>query len=109
MKLLSAKALSVFAFTFVPRTIAFKEGFLGVSSLTSKTRSATSNILRRNMASFRDPTHVKAANPHNFSWQQTMLRIKDPKKSVPFYKDHFGFTLIHQYDFPQWYLTSLTI
>eukprot|EP00286_Rhodomonas_abbreviata_P027268 CAMPEP_0181307172 /NCGR_PEP_ID=MMETSP1101-20121128/10724_1 /TAXON_ID=46948 /ORGANISM="Rhodomonas abbreviata, Strain Caron Lab Isolate" /LENGTH=340 /DNA_ID=CAMNT_0023413343 /DNA_START=73 /DNA_END=1095 /DNA_ORIENTATION=+ len=31
-----------------------------------------------------------------------MLRIKDPKLSVPFYVDNFGFTLIHKYDFPQW-------
>lgn len=31
-----------------------------------------------------------------------MLRIKDPLKSVPFYEDHFGFKLIHKYDFPQW-------
>lgn len=41
-------------------------------------------------------------NPHNFSWQQTMLRIKDPLVSVPFYEQHFGFKLIHKYDFPQW-------
>ena len=41
-------------------------------------------------------------NPHKFSWQQTMLRIKDPKISVPFYENHFGFKLIHKYDFPQW-------
>ena len=31
-----------------------------------------------------------------------MLRIKDPKVSVPFYETHFGFKLIHKYDFPQW-------
>lgn len=31
-----------------------------------------------------------------------MLRIKDPKVSVPFYENHFGFKLIHTYDFPQW-------
>jgi len=31
-----------------------------------------------------------------------MLRIKDPKVSVPFYVDNFGFQLIHKYDFPQW-------
>lgn len=36
-------------------------------------------------------------NPHNFSWQQTMLRIRDPKVSVPFYVDNFGFQLIHKY------------
>jgi lactoylglutathione lyase len=40
--------------------------------------------------------------PHNFSWQQTMLRIKDPKVTVPFYVNHFGFQLLHSYDFPQW-------
>jgi len=31
-----------------------------------------------------------------------MLRIKDPKKSLPFYERHFGMKLVHQYDFPQW-------
>ena len=31
-----------------------------------------------------------------------MLRIKNPQVSVPFYEKHFGFTLIHHYDFPQW-------
>eukprot|EP01039_Chlorochromonas_danica_P007866 gene7866-8678_t len=45
---------------------------------------------------------VENSNPHNFSWQQTMLRIKDPSVSVPFYEKNFGFTLIHKYDFPQW-------
>lgn len=30
-----------------------------------------------------------------------MLRIKDPKVSVPFYVDHFGFTLLHKIDFPE--------
>lgn len=38
----------------------------------------------------------------NFSWQQTMLRIKDPTITVPFYENNFGFKLIHRYDFPQW-------
>lgn len=28
-----------------------------------------------------------------------MLRIKDPKVSVPFYENHFGFTLLHKMDF----------
>ena len=38
----------------------------------------------------------------SFSWQQTMLRIKNPKVSVPFYEDKFGFKLIHTYKFDQW-------
>jgi lactoylglutathione lyase len=37
-----------------------------------------------------------------FTWQQTMLRIKDPSKSIPFYIDNFGFKLIHQYHFDKW-------
>ena len=41
-----------------------------------------------------------AARPHTFQWQQTMLRIKDPKVSVPFYVNHFGFTLLETIDFP---------
>jgi lactoylglutathione lyase len=56
---------------------------------------------------------VPQPNPHNFTWQQTMLRIKDPKITVPFYENNFGFTLIHKYDFPHWqfslyFLTTLT-
>jgi lactoylglutathione lyase len=31
-----------------------------------------------------------------------MLRIKDPKITIPFYEQNFGFKLIHTYDFPQW-------
>ena len=42
------------------------------------------------------------ANPFGFTLQQTMLRIKDPAKSVPFYEKNFGFKLLHKYDFPQW-------
>jgi lactoylglutathione lyase len=44
----------------------------------------------------------KLANPR---LQQTMIRIKDPKVSVPFYIDNFGMKLIHWIDFPQWTFT----
>lgn len=35
-----------------------------------------------------------------FVFNQTMLRIRDPEKSVPFYRDVLGMTLIDRYDFP---------
>jgi len=41
----------------------------------------------------------------NARFQQTMMRIKDPKVSVPFYVDNFGMTLIHWISFPQWGFT----
>ncbi|KAL8451922.1 hypothetical protein Emag_002574 [Eimeria magna] len=36
---------------------------------------------------------------YGFCWQQTMLRIKDPKVSVPFYERNFGMKLVHTYHF----------
>uniref|UniRef100_A0A7S4GIX5 Lactoylglutathione lyase n=1 Tax=Eutreptiella gymnastica TaxID=73025 RepID=A0A7S4GIX5_9EUGL len=48
----------------------------------------------------------------NWSWQQTMLRVKDPVKSLAFYRDLLGFTLLDRLDFPDmkfslYFLTSL--
>mmetsp|Transcript_28309 Transcript_28309/g.51099 ORF Transcript_28309/g.51099 Transcript_28309/m.51099 type:complete len:345 (-) Transcript_28309:104-1138(-) len=43
-----------------------------------------------------------AGRKYNALWQQTMMRIKNPKISVPFYEKNFGMKLVHQYDFPQW-------
>jgi lactoylglutathione lyase len=45
-------------------------------------------------------------------WQQTMLRIKDPKASLAFYTEQLGMTLIAHLQFPQWefdlyFLTTL--
>jgi len=40
--------------------------------------------------------------PGRPTWQQTMLRIADPIKSLTFYKDVMGMTLIDSFDFPQW-------
>ncbi|XP_005096790.1 lactoylglutathione lyase [Aplysia californica] len=35
-----------------------------------------------------------------FFFQQTMLRIKDPKRSLDFYSRVMGMSLLHQWDFP---------
>eukprot|EP00514_Thraustochytrium_sp_LLF1b_P013683 CAMPEP_0184549204 /NCGR_PEP_ID=MMETSP0199_2-20130426/8409_1 /TAXON_ID=1112570 /ORGANISM="Thraustochytrium sp., Strain LLF1b" /LENGTH=368 /DNA_ID=CAMNT_0026943909 /DNA_START=112 /DNA_END=1218 /DNA_ORIENTATION=+ len=39
---------------------------------------------------------MAALNP---TWQQSMLRIRDPKVSIPFYEKHFGMTLVNSYTF----------
>jgi len=36
------------------------------------------------------------------TFQQAMLRIKDPKTALPFYTTALGFSLIDKLDFPQW-------
>jgi len=41
------------------------------------------------------------------SFQQTMLRVKDPKESVEFYVKHFGMTLVQTYDFSDFSLYFL--
>eukprot|EP00041_Stephanoeca_diplocostata_P019685 m.428095 g.428095 ORF g.428095 m.428095 type:complete len:635 (-) comp21369_c0_seq2:252-2156(-) len=47
------------------------------------------------------------AAEHNFSLNQTMLRIKDPEKSIPFYQKWFGMTLIQQRDYSDFSLYFL--
>lgn len=45
------------------------------------------------------------SGPYNARFQQTMLRIKDPKVTIPFYQDNFGMKLIHWISFPPWGFT----
>ena len=37
---------------------------------------------------------------HEFVFNQTMFRIKDPKRTLHFYSEVMGMTLIKRFDFP---------
>jgi len=52
-----------------------------------------------------EPLPYMGSGPCHARFQQTMLRIKDPRVSIPFYESNFGMTLIHWIDFPQWKFT----
>ena len=43
----------------------------------------------------------EASHTQDFVMNQTMLRIKDPERSIAFYKNVLGMQLIEQFDFPQ--------
>eukprot|EP00522_Entomoneis_paludosa_P014528 CAMPEP_0172439416 /NCGR_PEP_ID=MMETSP1065-20121228/417_1 /TAXON_ID=265537 /ORGANISM="Amphiprora paludosa, Strain CCMP125" /LENGTH=211 /DNA_ID=CAMNT_0013188097 /DNA_START=80 /DNA_END=715 /DNA_ORIENTATION=- len=47
----------------------------------------------------------RPAETKDFVMQQTMLRIKNPKKSLEFYCDVLGFKLVMYREFPQWGFT----
>ena len=42
-----------------------------------------------------------SAETANYRMNQTMLRIRDPEVSLPFYRDVLGMTVVDRYDFPE--------
>ena len=44
---------------------------------------------------------VDTQSTNEFVLNQTMLRIKDPSTSIPFYEEVLGMTLIDRFDFPE--------
>eukprot|EP00039_Didymoeca_costata_P006430 m.90085 g.90085 ORF g.90085 m.90085 type:complete len:743 (+) comp13255_c0_seq6:75-2303(+) len=50
---------------------------------------------------------LATAGPQNFSFNQTMLRVKDPKKSLDFYTKYFGMTVINKGDYSDFSLYFL--
>jgi lactoylglutathione lyase len=44
---------------------------------------------------------TNSADTKDFVMNQTMLRIKDPERSVAFYRDVLGMSLLQKFDFPE--------
>ena len=66
---------------------------------TRERRDEREIIMRRGIAGALRSVTTMSSRP---SWQQTMLRIKDPKKSLDFYEKHLGMKLVDKYDFKAW-------
>ena len=46
------------------------------------------------------PATVTDPATHDYIFNQTMLRVKDPERSVAFYRDVLGMTLLRRFEFP---------
>lgn len=83
---------------------------------SSDTSVNSNNIITCQMSSTTTETSSSGEDtamiPGRPTWQQTMLRIKDPERSLKFYCDNLGMTLMDTLDFPQYkfglyFLTTL--
>eukprot|EP00238_Polyblepharides_amylifera_P001165 CAMPEP_0196571384 /NCGR_PEP_ID=MMETSP1081-20130531/1571_1 /TAXON_ID=36882 /ORGANISM="Pyramimonas amylifera, Strain CCMP720" /LENGTH=405 /DNA_ID=CAMNT_0041888313 /DNA_START=71 /DNA_END=1285 /DNA_ORIENTATION=- len=76
-------------------------GLLTASALSNPNRADHYRHRGMSVAAAASGAEVTVGALPAWTWQQTMLRIKDPKKSLPFYQDVLGMTLVDKYDFPQ--------
>ena len=94
------------AWAFTASNLKLKSGTFVVSRKTtpSFTTSSSSSSILTMMSSNNDileETNPRTMIPGRPTWQQTMLRIKDPEKSIAFYEG-LGCTLVDKFDFPQY-------
>jgi len=89
---------------FVP-IIATVSNRFASSSLATQSQSKTQTYPRQRPLAIHMSTSSASMVPGRPTWQQTMIRVKDPSKSLAFYTDLLGFTLIDKLDFPQYSFT----
>jgi len=101
---LSNKMFSIAAILLVTLTnkvVSFSIMKTSVPFLRSTNKVTTTLSLKAEAATIStDTSTIKV--PGRPTWQQSMLRIADPVKSVAFYQDQMGMTLVDTFDFPQW-------
>lgn len=87
-------------FRRIARTTAARRTFASTTTWTRTTRAQTLSMSTTTSTTAASTTG--GVIPGRPTWQQTMLRIKDPEKSLDFYCNKLGFTLIDTMDFPQY-------
>lgn len=101
---LSQLLFSSLSFGFVPRIATVTSVNRFVSSSATQALRQT-HPRHRLVALQMSTTSSSSIVPGRPTWQQTMIRVKDPSKSLAFYTDLLGFTLIDKLDFPQYSFT----
>jgi lactoylglutathione lyase len=81
------------------RLLVLPLALLSTTTAFSPLRAARHFSTARAMSSTAAADIVVPGRP---TWQQTMLRIKDPAKTLSFYTELLGMTLIDKFDFPQY-------
>lgn len=71
-------------------------------SVANLERISTTRLRVTRLTSSLRVMEARSSNANGWQWQQTMLRIKDPAVSLPFYRDNFGLTLIAHLRFPEY-------
>eukprot|EP00804_Cyclotella_cryptica_P020136 CCRYP_014916-RA/>CCRYP_014916-RA protein AED:0.12 eAED:0.12 QI:288/1/1/1/1/1/4/379/249 len=70
------------------------------SSIANNMSASDSTVIQPDVSSFMNSE--RPADTNDYIMQQTMIRVKDPVKSLDFYCNVLGFKLIHYSEFPQW-------
>ena len=69
--------------------------------VSTRVAQRSAPLLTRAMATSGSSEYRVGSGPWpRWTWQQTMLRVKDPKPALAFYQDVCGMTLVDKYDFP---------
>lgn len=95
-------AASTYAFIAPASTITYRHSSTrsnnGISSSKTQTKMSSEGTL--DVSSYM--TGPTPEGTEDFIMQQTMVRVKDPKKSLEFYCNVLGFKLIMYSEYPEW-------
>mmetsp|Transcript_6182 Transcript_6182/g.13464 ORF Transcript_6182/g.13464 Transcript_6182/m.13464 type:complete len:401 (+) Transcript_6182:35-1237(+) len=108
VSLLGRRSVAISAALALSTTLPKSTSAFGTLSPTSSRLSSARP--RLSFAAATSPTHramsstptTNAVISGRPTWHQSMIRIADPSKTLPFYTDVLGMTYIDRLEFPQW-------